>query len=441
MYYTGESLSIKKIFVFWVPLAATWLMMSVEGPFLSALIARLKEPEYNLAAYGVAFSFALIIEAPVIMIMSASTSLVKDYSAFTKLKYFTYTLNSLLTLAMIVLILPPVFHFIAIKLIELPYDVAELTHTALILLIPWPAAIGYRRFYQGILIRNNLTRRVAYGTVVRLSAMSITASVLYIFFNFDGTLVGASALSVGVIMEAAASRIMVDSTLVKLRNEEDPKYSSELSQKEILTFYYPLALTSMITLGVQPLVIFFIGQSRMALESLAVLPVLSSFVFIFNSPGLSYQEVVIALMDASGINYKVLRKYALILSSVLTGILFIIALSPLADIWFSRISGLSVELTQFVRIPLIMMSIFPLLTVLISFQRALLVCVNKTGPITLATITEFLGIVLVLLIGVKVFWAAGAVAAAAAFVIGRISANLYLTKPMISAIKSYPVHS
>jgi hypothetical protein len=441
MFSKEEPLSLKKIFIFWVPLAATWLMMAFEGPFLSALIARLKEPEYNLAAYGVAYSFALIIEAPVIMIMSASTSLVKNYSAFTKLKYFTYNLNSLLTIAMIVLIVPPVFHFIAINLIKLPYEVAELTHTALILLIPWPAAIGYRRFYQGILIRNNLTRRVAYGTVVRLSAMSITATVLYIFFHIDGTLVGAAALSTGVIMEAAASRFMVASTLEKLKVEEDTKYHTELSQKEILTFYYPLALTSMITLGVQPLVIFFIGQSRMALESLAVLPVLSSFVFIFNSPGLSYQEVVIALMDESGSNYKILRKYALILSAVLTGILFIIALSPLADIWFNNISGLSVELTQFVRMPLIIMGIFPLLTVLISFQRALLVGVNNTRPITLATITEFCGIVVVLLIGVRVFWAAGAVAASAAFVLGRIGANLYLTKSMIGAIRSYPVHS
>ncbi len=64
-------LSSSKIFKFWLPLAATWLMMSLEGPFIAAIIARLPEPKFNLAAYGVAFSFALIIEAPVIMIMSA----------------------------------------------------------------------------------------------------------------------------------------------------------------------------------------------------------------------------------------------------------------------------------------------------------------------------------------------------------------------------------
>ncbi|MCH7772530.1 MAG: hypothetical protein IIA49_16190, partial [Bacteroidetes bacterium] len=167
-----SQLTPKKIFVFWLPLGATWLMMSVEGPFLSALIARLDEPIYNLAAYGVAFAFALIIEAPVIMMMSASTALVKDSYSFNKLKTFTYFLITGITLLMLIMVIPPIFYFIAEDLIGLPKRVSYLTHIATIILLPWPAAIGYRRFYQGVLIRSNLTRRVAYGTVIRLTTMA-----------------------------------------------------------------------------------------------------------------------------------------------------------------------------------------------------------------------------------------------------------------------------
>ena len=137
----SSKLTTKIIFAFWLPLVVTWLMMSLEGPFLSALIARLDEPKYNLAAYGVAFAFALIIEAPVIMIMSASTALVKDQLSFSKLKNFTYTLNFILTVSMLLLILPPIFYFITEDLIGLPHEVSFLTHLAIIILIPWPAAI------------------------------------------------------------------------------------------------------------------------------------------------------------------------------------------------------------------------------------------------------------------------------------------------------------
>ena len=63
----GSTLTYRQIFLFWLPLAGTWLMMAVEGPYLAAIIARLDRPTENLAAFGVAFAFAIIIEAPVIV--------------------------------------------------------------------------------------------------------------------------------------------------------------------------------------------------------------------------------------------------------------------------------------------------------------------------------------------------------------------------------------
>ena len=39
-------------------------------------------------------------------------------------------------------------------------ELAELVYGAMFILLPWPGAIGYRRFYQGILIRGNRTRRL-----------------------------------------------------------------------------------------------------------------------------------------------------------------------------------------------------------------------------------------------------------------------------------------
>ena len=181
-----ELLNTKKILKFWLPLAGTWLMMSLEGPFIAAIIARLVDPKFNLAAYGVAFSFALIVEAPVIMMMTASTSLVKDYKSLKKLRLYTWILNGIITVFMLVLIIPQVFFFLTLDLIGLPENVAKLTHVGTIILLPWPGAIGFRRFYQGVLIRNHATRRVAYGTVIRLFFMASTALGLYIFTKLPG---------------------------------------------------------------------------------------------------------------------------------------------------------------------------------------------------------------------------------------------------------------
>lgn len=428
-----KGLTTSKIFKFWLPLAATWLMMSMEGPFIAAIIARLPEAKFNLAAYGVAFSFALVIEAPVIMIMSAATALVKDNYSFKKLKYFTYTLNGLITGIMVLFLIPSVFNYVTIDLISLPKNVSDLTYIATLILLPWPATIGYRRFYQGIMIRYNQTKRVAYGTVIRLVTMATTASVMYINFEFDGVIVGASALTAGVTFEAIASRLMSLDILKSIQQKDETE--NRISYKEIITFYYPLALTSLLGLGVHPFVTFFIGQSRMSIESLAVLPVVNSLVFIFRSTGLSFQEVGIALVGDKGEGFLPLRKFARYLSIISAGLLIIISLSPLAKIWFHDVSGLTTELTNFAILPLIIISVMPALTVLISFQRSILVAFKNTSPITLATAIEVLGILLVLYILIGGFDFTGAVAAMTAFIIGRFGAISYLSPPYFTISK------
>lgn len=433
----GEhEVTYRRIFLLWIPLAATWLMMSAEGPFLAAVIARLAEPEYNLAAYGVAYSFALIIEAPIIMMLSASTALVRDRDSFHKLRNFTYALNVLLTALMLVLLLTPAFDFVALRVIGLPEPVASLTHQALVVLLPWPGAIGYRRFYQGLLIRYDMSRRVAYGTVVRLSTMVLTALVLYHLLEPNGAIVGAAALALGVTAEALASRGMVRSIAARLVRTEPEQGEPGLTYRGIAGFYIPLALTSTISLAVHPMITFFLGQSRMALESLVVYPVVYSLTFIFRSLGLSFQEVGIALLGGRGQNFVPLRNFALMLGLAAACGLALIAFTPLSYVWFHRVSGLSMELSEFSRLPIRILAAIPALSVLLSFQRSILVNGGRTRPITWASMIEVAGIALVLAIGIHGLDMVGVVAAGAAIVLGRLAGNIQLIPPCMKVLET-----
>ncbi|RMF56776.1 MAG: hypothetical protein D6748_12690 [Calditrichaeota bacterium] len=434
----NSELTLKKIFIFWVPLAATWLMMSVEGPFLSALIARLPEAKYNLAAYGVAFALALFIEAPIIMMMSASTALVEDKISYLKLRNFIFTLNFIITLAMLTLVYPPVFEYIAHQLLNLHPRVSELTHLACLWLLPWPAAIGFRRFYQGILIRHNQTRKVAFSTVIRLCSMTATAMILFFFFQVPGVMVGAAALGIGVSVEALASRWMTHSIIHRLLTPASSPdvESTDITYRYISQFYFPLALTPMLALGAQPIVTFFMSHGEMALESLAIFPVMHSLVFIFRSMGLSFMEVAVALAGKNLEGYRPLRTFALLLGSIVTILMGLIAFTPLSTIWYHHVSGLSLELTQFALFPTQIFSLMPALTVLVSFQRGILVNRHHTTPITLATILEVFTIVLLLWISIDQLHWVGAVGGVVALVSGRLLANLYLHFPLRRSLKS-----
>ena len=425
-----HELTLRRIFLFWAPLAATWLMMAVEGPFLAAVIARLGKPEFNLAAYGVAFSFAMLIEAPIIMMMSAATALAANRASFLALRRFAYALNGLITGVMIVLLLLPVFRFVTETLIGLPHEVASLTHVAVAILLPWPAAIGYRRFYQGILVRNNLTRRVAYGTVIRLLSMAVTGLALYAWTRLPGAWVGAAALSAGVTMEAIASRFMARVVVWDLLHG-GVTTSATLTTKAIVRFYTPLALTSLLTMGVNPLVTFFLGRSRFALESLAVMPVVAALVFAFRAGGIAFQEVGIALLGRKGEGFGPLRRFGGMLGAATTGVLAAVAFSPMAVGWFHTVSGLSMELTRFALTPLRVLCLLPALEVMLSLQRSLLVHARRTTLISWATALEVLGILAALAVGIGVLDLVGAVAAALALLLGRLLGNLFLAIPAL----------
>ncbi len=424
-------LTHKRIFIFWAPLAATWLMMALEGPFLAAVIARLPDPKFNLAAWGVAFAFAVLVEAPIIMIMSAATALAEDAASFFKLRNFTYILNAAITAVMLVVLVPPVFDLIVEDLIGLPLEVARLTYTALFLMLPWPAAIGYRRFFQGLLIRDSRTRLVAYGTVVRLSSMAASALILFTQFTLPGAYVGAAALSVGVCLEALATRLMARGTVRRLRATAPAEAAAgePLSYRRITGFYYPLALTSVLALAVHPMVTFLLGRARYPVESLAVMPVVNSLSFIFRALGLSYQEVAIALLGKQREHVKELGRFALVLGIASSAGLALVGFTPLAGVWFETISGLTHELTAFAIAPTRILVLLPALSVLLSFQRGLLVHGRFTRPITWATAIEVCVIFLVLMILTRGLDMVGATAAAIAFVIGRSAGSGYLVPP------------
>jgi len=430
------SITYKYILIFWLPLLATLIMMTVEAPFLTAVIARLDNPKYNLAAFGLAYSIAMFFESPIIMIMSASNALVRDRNSFIKLRNFTYVLNGIITFLMLVTLIPPIFRFLFEGVIGLPEIVSTKTQIACFILFLWPAAIGYRRFYQGILIRNNLTRRVSYGTIIRLVSMVVTALVAYFMFEIGGTSVGAISLSAGVFAEAIASRLMVKNLVNQLlKNEGDSSQEKPLSYKDIINFYTPLAASSMLSLGIRPLVTLFMGRSRFAIESLAVFPVIYGLVAMFFTFGWSLQEACIALIGRQLENFKKLKNFALGLGLLATVGLFLIAFTPLSTGWFHDISGLSKELTNFSMSPTRIIAIIPLLHILVCFFQSSLIAGRFTRAVIKSTAIEVTAIVVFLFIGIHYFDMIGITAAVLALMVGRFFSGVYLMVPLNKALK------
>ena len=176
----------------------------------------------------------------------------------------------------------------------------------------------------------------------------------------------------------------------QLRNE--PEVMPPLSKVYFLRYYFPLALTSLITLVSQPLISMALSRMPMALDSLAIWPVLFGLLFIFRAPGVAYNEVVVTLLD-DPVSYRMLKKFTFFLTSVTTILLFIITITPLSSIWFTKISALPVTLINLGNTALWFSLLIPGANALQSWYQGLLLQSGKTKGIP-----EAVGIFLVVTI-------------------------------------------
>ena len=427
---------------FWSPLAATWVMMAMEGPFVAAAIARLPDPKINLAAHGVAFAIAIVVEAPVMMLMSTSTALVRDRESFRRLRMFSRGVSAFATLMLCVLLIPWTFDAVAVGVLRLPEEVASLTYGCLWIYLPWAAAIGYRRFLHGLMIRSGKTRQVAAGTVLRLATVGLAGVLLSAWSNLPGAWVGAASLTIGVCAEAVVARCLAVASVRRLLARPSSAEARSPSSAEarspssaearspsygwILRFYFPLALTSLIGLAAQPMLTFFMGRAQAPLESLAVFPVVHALSFLFRALGISYQEAAIALLGDDRCNRPAVGRFAVGLAAASSAGLALVAFTPLFGVWFETVSGLTPELAGYARAPVIILAPMPALAVWLSYQRAKLVLARRTARITVATALEVAGVATVF---ASVGWGLelpGVTAAALSFLCGRILSNLYM---------------
>ena len=423
---SGPDLALWTIFRFWLPLAATWLMMAAEGPFVAALVARLPEPTFNLAAFGVALSLAFVAEAPIIMLLAATTALARDRESFRRLRRFSILMNGGVTAAMAFIVFPPVFEVLASRVLALPPEVAGRAQLAVALFLPWPAAIGFRRFQQGILIAAGRTRLVAYGTVVRLSTMAATGLALFLDGRLEGAVVGAGALSAGVVVEAAVSWAWArpDRNRLSLRAPASPADVPSLA--DIQRFYWPLAVTPLMNMAAQPLVILFVGRGHLPIESLAVLPVVNTFGFLFRCPATAFQEVVIALGRGGAAALRSLRRFAVLLGGLSSLAMAAVVLTPAAGLWFAGVTGLDRELVPLARRAAAVLVLTPAAATVLVWMHARLVLLRTTRLVTVGTLVELAVLTATLFAGISFSRVPAAIVATTAILAGRSAGALFL---------------
>jgi hypothetical protein len=428
-----------RIFWFWFPLAAMWLMMAFEQPAIAAVVARLPAPEPNLAAVGVTLSLALIVESPIIMLLTAGTALARGKQSYERLLHFTHILAVTLMALHVVIALTPLFGFIVGNLIGAPAEIVEPSRKAFLLMTPWTPAIAYRRLWQGVLIRFDRTRVVPLTIGARVAASGLVLATGLLTRRFSGATLGGMALSVGVMAAALAAYAFARSTVREHLSAPSPG-DEPLAWRDLLEFYVPLALTSFITLVGRPVLTFGLARAPHPLASLAVWPVIMGFIFLARSFAFAYQEVVVALL-VDGHSFEKLRRFTVGLALSLSGVFALVAVTPAARLWFEKVSGLTPDLVALAIVPTMILAFLPGLDTLLSWERGVMVHVGRTRAITQAVVLDVVVLVVVMLGVGAVLPLAGATMAAIALTSAVGAEWVYLwwrSRPAAAQMRAVP---
>jgi len=423
----SKELSRGEVLRLWGPLAFTWIVMGVEAPMLTALIARLPDSTVNLAAYGIAISLLLFCEAPVLVIVSASIALVQDRDSMQKFWNFCVVHTVAVATVMVLLSRDFIFKLTIARVMELPPGTPEQIKSSLLILSPVPIAVAHRRFFQGILIRSGNTRSVAWGTVGRISAIILSAAGFFRWSDLTGVEIGSAALLCGVIAEAVFCRWMAAEAVDELRKESAPDPTRVLHHLQIAKFYYPLAISTIIVLTVQPIVCAFLSHSKLPLESLALFPVLNSLTIIFRSCGLAYQETAVALLGRDPKAIGRLKECAKLIGFGASTALAAIVLTPLSRLWFESLGGLRPEMVELSRLPAAILVLSPLVTTWVCFERAACIARGETKLTALSGAVELGGVALCMFIGVELVQAIGIVVSSVALLLAGAASGWLLT--------------
>ena len=264
----SKPISLKDVFQLWLPLAGSWLLMGMESPVLAAFVARMVSPEITLATWGsLVYPISLVVEGPIIMLLTASTALAKDLSAYRKLfKYMLY-MSLALSLIHILIAFTPLFFFVAEDLMNVPKSLLVPGKIGLQIMTPWTLMIAWRRLNQGVMIKHGNSNMVAIGTSIRLIALVLVLSYGKWFTSFSGIIVGSSAVAIAVTAEAIYAQLAVRRILREMSKRSTE--SIQITRKSFTKFYLPLAITPLASLLIHP--VGAAGMSRMpeALPSLA----------------------------------------------------------------------------------------------------------------------------------------------------------------------------
>lgn len=432
MITSGEELRTREVLRVWFPLALSWLFMALEGPIANSFIARMPDPEICFAVFGaVVLPVASLIEAPVLMFLSASTALSRNLPQFLALRRFMHVSSAVLTVIHLLVTFTPLFDVVMFRILGIPQHFATQTFWGMVAMTPLTWAVGYRRFHQGALIAAGYSRVVGFGTLLRLMTTASIAGLGVLLGAKHGAVVASVAVTCSLLVEATYSGYMsyrnAYPLLVTKEPDEQTTKNALLGQRELFWYFLPLAATSLLWMLATPLGSAALSRMPSAHDALAVMPLVSSVSFLCRTFAVANNEVMVALYPRPR-GPETLAKFVFAVGVASSTLLLCFAVTPLGRVWFVGLFGLSPSHTYLAYSSLLYVVPLGLLSAVFSWYYGILILERQTRAVNESVVWYIVVASSVLILGVTVQSARSLNLTMAAFTLAQLASVLWLRR-------------
>lgn len=364
----GKRNSFSILFKQFLPLSLSDVAMALGDPMQTVALARLPHAQETLAGVGVTKAVGIFLESPIIMMLHASTALSKNPKSLRKLWIFMLVISGVLTAAFAVLSIPGIYQWLFTKVFGTSLEIAEFARATFLFMILWPAAIAWRRFFQGILIRKGRSKKVGHASVARLIYVALCLSI-GVSLGVSGGVLAGLALVGGVITEALFVTFYGWKFKEEIFNSENSASLPDnlpITFVDVAKYYMPLAGTMLLVWGGRAMLVGVVARAHDGLIALAAWPAAWGFVLSVANATRMVQQVIIS--HEGDTSKRELMQFVFVIGAACSVLLAGIAFTPVGQEMISKLLGTKDELTANV---LPVMQVAAIAPLLIAFQNAL----------------------------------------------------------------------
>jgi hypothetical protein len=410
---------------FYLPLAATSILMMVTHSLVSGAMARTLSPAVTIAAYSAAYSVGQVLESPCYAMAKMVLTFSGGKRSYRTTAMVVAKVLSVIAAAYILFAWTPLSAMVFRNLLGLSEAVLGPARVNLKVLLLWPLASAARSVFQSKVVIGRRTYWLTVNMVLRVALMFVLAALLPRIMP-QGP-VGPTLLMAGLCLEAILA-FVVSEKLIPPLPEDDPDLT-DVRASQVLAFMLPLALAASVQTLARPVVTAALSRTTYPETTLAGYQVASSFSYIFTAATYNiYHVVVVFVKDRP--SFGRVRNFVLAIGIIASSMLLVASLPGPGSFVFGTVIGAPLDISQEAVRTLLVLSVTPFALACAEFFDGILMLHKHSGLVTGAKMCN-VAVTCLTAVAVSRYWpqaggAAGALAIAGGAVVEAVFSYRYI---------------